>query len=108
MESILHRLKSILHWLKASMSECLYHHFPLAGRLASHPDGSITIHCNDAREEFVHAKAIHITLDDSLRSPYVPLVVRSFFVHSGAVCHEGRFLPLLAVQAFSFICYFIL
>ncbi|KAL4179725.1 hypothetical protein AMTRI_Chr13g88720 [Amborella trichopoda] len=91
-------MDSVLQRLKASLSECLSHYFPLAGRLTSHPDGTITIHCNDAGVEFVHAKAIHITLNDILRSPYVPLVVRSFFVHSGAMSHEGRFLPLLAVQ----------
>ncbi|XP_020526633.1 uncharacterized acetyltransferase At3g50280 [Amborella trichopoda] len=48
------------------------------------------------RRRFLHAKAIHITLNDILGSPYVPLVVRSFFVNSGAMSHEGRFLPLLA------------
>ncbi|ERN05830.1 hypothetical protein AMTR_s00006p00261160 [Amborella trichopoda] len=65
-------MDSVLHRLKASLSECLSYFFPLAGRLASKPDGSITIHCNDAGVEFVYAKAIHITLDDILVSPYVP------------------------------------
>ncbi|KAL4179727.1 hypothetical protein AMTRI_Chr13g88730 [Amborella trichopoda] len=88
--------------------ECLSHYFLLTECLALHFDGSITIYCNDASVDFLHATATHVDLDDILGSPYVPLVVRSLFVHSGAMSHEGRYLPLLAVQICSFISYFIL
>ncbi|ERM93426.1 hypothetical protein AMTR_s04066p00009030 [Amborella trichopoda] len=91
-------LSSVLDGLKVSLADCLAHFVPLAGRLATHTDGSIYIHCNDAGAAFIHAKATHLTVDDIVASPYVTDDVKSFFALDGVIGHDGHKLPLLAVQ----------
>ncbi|KAL4199852.1 hypothetical protein AMTRI_Chr03g53360 [Amborella trichopoda] len=91
-------LSSVLDGLKVSLADCLAHFVPLAGRLATHTDGSIYIHCNAAGAAFIHAKATHLTVDDIVASPYVTDDVKSFFALDGVIGHDGHKLPLLAVQ----------
>ncbi|KAK1275329.1 hypothetical protein QJS04_geneDACA001570 [Acorus gramineus] len=99
-------LPTISTTLQTSLSAALRHFPPLAGRLLSEPltphDDelvSISIHCNDAGADFIHAVAEGVTVDDILTPLHVPAdLVRSLFPHDLAVNHDGHTLPLLSVQ----------
>ncbi|XP_068644392.1 uncharacterized acetyltransferase At3g50280-like [Aristolochia californica] len=91
---------SLVDSLRHSLSRALAIFYPLAGRLVTETDdisSCISIDCNAAGAEFVHAAA-DITVDDVLAPIDVPPIVQSFFPLNEAVNHDGHFLPLLAVQ----------
>ncbi|OVA15979.1 Transferase [Macleaya cordata] len=96
-------MTSILDTLKDSLSRTLVHFYPLAGRLATHKDDDsyyIYIDCNNPTggAEFVHAVAATATLEDLLSPVDVPEILRSFFLYTGTVNHDGHNLPLLGIQ----------
>ncbi|XVE70115.1 hypothetical protein DITRI_Ditri10aG0045400 [Diplodiscus trichospermus] len=96
-------INNLLDGLKSSLSLALVHFYPLAGRLATRkeenpPSYFIFGDCNNSPG----AKLIHTTVDmtisDVVSPNYVPLVVRSFFDHDGAVNHDGHTRPLVSIQ----------
>ncbi|KAF3778776.1 putative acetyltransferase [Nymphaea thermarum] len=84
--------------LRDSLSECLVHFYPLAGRLATDPETTVFVDCNDAGAQFVVAACHGISVADLTADGDVPGSVRSFFPLTGALNHDGHSLPLLAVQ----------
>ncbi|XP_031483833.1 uncharacterized acetyltransferase At3g50280-like [Nymphaea colorata] len=84
--------------LRDSLSECLVHFYPLAGRLATDPETTVFVDCNDAGAQFVVAACHGISVADLTADGDVPGAVRSFFPLTGALNHDGHSLPLLAVQ----------
>ncbi|KAG9454201.1 hypothetical protein H6P81_007105 [Aristolochia fimbriata] len=94
---------SLVDTLKQSLSSALDIFFPLAGRLVTESNDDdnsscISIDCNGAGAEFIHATA-DVTVDDVLSPVDVPpIVAYSFFPLNEAINHDGHFLPLFAVQ----------
>ncbi|CAN6460126.1 unnamed protein product [Victoria cruziana] len=85
--------------LQVSLSQCLVHFYPLAGRLATDPETTIFVDCNDAGAQFLVAECHGISVADFMADGDVPAAVRSsFFPLNGALNHDGHSLPLLAVQ----------
>lgn len=77
--------------------------YPLAGRLArkqQEQDHSfvVFVDCvNSPGARFVHS-SVDITVSDVLSSPYVPIIVQSFFDHHKAVNYDGLNMSLLTIQ----------
>ncbi|KAF3781774.1 Pelargonidin 3-O-(6-caffeoylglucoside) 5-O-(6-O-malonylglucoside) 4'''-malonyltransferase [Nymphaea thermarum] len=84
--------------LRDSLTECLVHFYPLAGRLATDPETTVFVDCNDAGAQFVVAACHGISVADLTADGDVPGAVSSFFPLTGALNHDGHSLPLLAVQ----------
>ncbi|XP_027173167.1 BAHD acyltransferase DCR [Coffea eugenioides] len=94
---------SLLSLLKLSLSKALSHFPPLAGRLHTDPHGHVHILCNDAGVDFVHAKALHLSLptlvpSDQLHLHDIPPCFRKFFQFDHTLSYAGHHKPLLAVQ----------
>ncbi|KAI3846208.1 hypothetical protein MKX03_006892 [Papaver bracteatum] len=89
--------------LKTSLSYCLDHFFPLAGRfgIQKHEDDetiSVYIHCNSEGAEFIHATA-EVSVDDILSPDYVPQsIIDLLFPLNGVLNYEGHSQPLLSIQ----------
>ena len=96
-------INSLLNNLKNSLSLCLVHFYPLAGRLVTQktldpPSYNVFVDCcNSPGARFIHA-TLDMTISDILSPADVPLVVQSFFDHDRAVNHDGHTMPLLSVQ----------
>nr|XP_018906383.1 PREDICTED: BAHD acyltransferase DCR-like [Bemisia tabaci] len=88
----------LLASLKESLSTTLAHFSPLAGRLATTPDGRIHIACNDAGVEFLAMDDTDLSVDDVLCLGDVPDCVKGFFTYDEFVNYEGHSKPLAAVQ----------
>lgn len=97
------KMKELLQDLKESLSLCLVHFYPLAGRLAtleqqSPPVSCIYVDCtNSPGARFVHA-LVDLRVDDILSPIYVPKIVYSFFDHVGAINYDGHTMSLLSIQ----------
>ncbi|KAK1421321.1 hypothetical protein QVD17_23564 [Tagetes erecta] len=88
-------LISLLH---EALSNVLTNFPPLAGRLLTDSNGYVYITSNDAGAHFVHANALHFTVDQIVSALHVPQFVKAFFAFDGMVSYDGHFNPLLAVQ----------
>ncbi|KAL3653494.1 hypothetical protein CASFOL_003175 [Castilleja foliolosa] len=93
-------ITDLISLLKKSLSQTLTHFPPLAGRLTTDQDGVVSIECNDAGVDFIHADGSHISVADLMGAAdgYVPEAVKSCFAYDGAVSYAGHFRPILAVQ----------
>ncbi|CAH0395168.1 unnamed protein product [Bemisia tabaci] len=89
----------LLTSLKESLSTTLAHFSPLAGRLATTPDGQIRIACNDAGVEFLAMNNAGLSVDNVLCPGDVPDCVKGFFTYDEFVNYEGHSKPLAAVQS---------
>ncbi|PKA52497.1 putative acetyltransferase [Apostasia shenzhenica] len=91
---------TIFSLLARSLSRALSSFPALAGRLFTHPeDGRISISCNDAGVELLHAAAPSLSLPLLLPpSKDVPPAVQSLFALDDTVSYDGHFRPLAAFQ----------
>ncbi|KAK9197363.1 hypothetical protein WN943_005499 [Citrus x changshan-huyou] len=73
---------SITHFislLRQSLSVTLSHFLALAGRLFTNSDGHISILCNYAGIDFIHAKATFLSVNNLLSPIDVPDSLKEFF-----------------------------
>lgn len=92
---------SITHFvslLKQSLSRTLSHFPALAGRLSTDSDGHVSIVCNDAGVDFIHAKAAFLSVNNLLSPLYVPDSFKEFFTFDRTISYTGHVKPLAAVQ----------
>ncbi|ERN12072.1 uncharacterized acetyltransferase At3g50280 [Amborella trichopoda] len=93
-------IDEVLDRLRAALSECLVHFFPLAGRLVYEEEEEyFYVDCNDEGAEVVHAKA-DVTAEDAMAPAPVGVtpILRDFFALNDKVGFDGMTLPLLAIQ----------
>ncbi|XP_031484079.1 uncharacterized acetyltransferase At3g50280-like [Nymphaea colorata] len=88
----------VVQQLRVSLSNCLLHFYPLAGRLATDPETTVFVDCNNDGAQLVVAACHDISVSDLICAGDVPAIVKSFFPLIGAVNHDGHSLPLFAVQ----------
>ncbi|XP_076925462.1 BAHD acyltransferase DCR-like [Bidens hawaiensis] len=88
----------LLQQLKGGLSNVLTHFPPLAGRLITDPNGYVYIASNDSGVEFVHANAVHLTINDLIFPIHVPETVNALFTFDRTVSYDGHFNPILGVQ----------
>ncbi|KAF3793595.1 BAHD acyltransferase [Nymphaea thermarum] len=84
--------------LEKSLAEVLGYFYPLAGKLVQDEEGVLEVDCNDRGAEFVVAAAEDVHLSELAASDASPLL-QDVVPYAGVQNHEGRELPLLAVQA---------
>ncbi|KAH9324621.1 hypothetical protein KI387_004799 [Taxus chinensis] len=99
MENTCYDFQSVVELLKKSLSQTLLYFYPLAGRLAISAEGVVYIDCNDRGADFIEAVAAPETCLAHVMTEEVGAVVRDLFALNGAINMDGRFLPLLTVQA---------
>ncbi|XP_057858830.2 omega-hydroxypalmitate O-feruloyl transferase-like isoform X1 [Cryptomeria japonica] len=83
--------------MKKSLSDALVHFYPLAGRLATSPEGFVYIDCNDRGADFIEASAPDIRVSEVMNET-VSDVVGELFALNGALNMDAHSLPLLVVQ----------
>ncbi|XP_027368287.1 uncharacterized acetyltransferase At3g50280-like [Abrus precatorius] len=96
-------IQNLLDKLKHSLSQTLFHFYPLVGHLVTRktqdpPSYSIFIDCtNSDGAKFIYA-TLDMTISDILSPVDVPPIVQSLFDHQKALNHDGHTIPLLSVQ----------
>ncbi|XP_031484283.1 BAHD acyltransferase DCR [Nymphaea colorata] len=83
--------------LEKSLAEVLGYFYPLAGKLVQDEEGVLQVDCNDRGAEFVVSAAEDVHLSELAASDASPLL-QDIVPYAGVQNHEGRELPLLAVQ----------
>ncbi|XP_031483835.2 uncharacterized acetyltransferase At3g50280-like [Nymphaea colorata] len=90
-------LDDTIRRLQTSLSDSLLHFPFLSGRLATDPETTTYVDCNDTGVEFTVSKAAGLCISD-LVSDVVPETINSFFPLVSAIGYDGHYRPLLAVQ----------
>ncbi|XP_027356215.1 protein ENHANCED PSEUDOMONAS SUSCEPTIBILTY 1-like [Abrus precatorius] len=96
-------IQNLLDKLKHSLSQTLFHFYPLVGRLVTQktqdpPSYVVFVDCsNSDGAKFIYA-TVDLTISDILSSVYVPPIVQSLFDHHKAINHDGHAMPLLSIQ----------
>ncbi|XP_027355939.1 uncharacterized acetyltransferase At3g50280-like [Abrus precatorius] len=96
-------IQNFLDKLKHSLSQTLFHFYPLSGRLVTHKTHdphsySIFVDCtNSDGAKFIYA-TLDLNISDILSPVDVPPIVQSFFDHHKAINHDGHTMPLLSIQ----------
>ncbi|KAK9124443.1 hypothetical protein Sjap_014045 [Stephania japonica] len=98
-----HPTEALLALLKTALSKTLSHFPPLSGRLVTDPDGIIYVTpCRTGSSsvgvDFMHASALHVSLNDVMIISPDDVVKDEFFPFNGAVSYDGHLMPLMAVQ----------
>ncbi|GAV68525.1 Transferase domain-containing protein [Cephalotus follicularis] len=89
----------LISFLKHSLSLTLSHFPPLAGRLLTDSHCYVSIVCNDAGIDFIHANAKHLSITNILSPRHdVPDCFKHFFTLDRTLSYSGHFKPLVAVQ----------
>ncbi|KAL6520923.1 hypothetical protein OROGR_017492 [Orobanche gracilis] len=92
--------EDLISLFKLSLSKTLSHFPALAGRLQTDSDGHVSIVCNDAGVDFIHARTLHLSVAALLPPPEwdIPAAYRGFFQFDNMLSYAGHSNPLMAVQ----------